>query len=195
MAGLALQSDLGADDLPGVEQAEQADSEPRTPPPRKRRGRGQRKSGKKPPQPKKTDTMKCKSCNKVKQSSEFYADQLSCKLCNSGKRALLRTADAQGCREAVQKFQSQNPDGFEAMQRAFNKERAEQAKTQGKIKFSCVLFMREWEKREGFRDAQLGEYMWEQEFYEFAGTAKMGFLSKAESQKLSRDGGGVMAPA
>ena len=137
MAGLASQSDLGADDLPGVEQAEQADSEPRTPPPRKRRGRGQRKSGKKPPQPKKTDTMKCKSCNKVKQSSEFYADQLSCKLCNSGKRALLRTADAQGCREAVQKFQSQNPDGFEAMQRAFNKERAEQAKTQGKIKFSC----------------------------------------------------------
>ena len=62
--------------VPGVEQAEQADSEPRAPPPRKRRGRGQRKSGKKPPQPKKTDTMKCKSCNKVKQSSEFYADQL-----------------------------------------------------------------------------------------------------------------------
>ena len=43
--------------------------------------------------------------------------------------------------------------------------------------------MREWEKREGFRDAQLGEYMWEQEFYEVAGAAKMGFLSKAESQK------------
>ena len=185
MAALALQSDLG-DDVRGLASAEAGDDEdvPRTPPPKKRRGKGTRKSGKKPPNPKhRPATLKCRDCNKVKPSAEFYEDQRVCKICNSGKRALLTTASAQGCREAAQAFAKKNPEAFDSMQKAHNKARAEQAREQGKVKFSCAVFMREWEKREGFRDAQLGEYMWEQEFYEFAAGAKMGFLSKPEREQ------------
>ena len=185
MAGLGLQSDLDAELSAG--NTDVVEPAPNTPPPRKKRGKGERKSGKKGPNPNKTATKRCRDCGKVKASSEFYEDQSRCKPCSGGARAMMRVAEVQGCKEAVASFKAKNPAGFEAMQRSFNKQWSDTAKSGSKINFSCLSFIREWEKREGFKDSELGEFMWEGEFMEFAQTAKMGFLSKPEREKLWQD--------
>ena len=176
VAGLGLQSDLDAE-LPAGN-TDVVEPAPNTPPPTKKRGKGERKSGKKGPNPNKTATKRCRDCGKVKASSEFYEDQSRCKPCSGGARAMMGRGAG---------FKANKSARFEAMQRSFNKQWSDTAKSGSKINFSCLSFIREWEKREGFKDSELGEFMWEDEFMEFAQTAKMGFLSKPEREKLWQD--------
>ena len=180
MAALALEKDLDDQD-PAAEET----PAPVTPQSKKKKKKkGQRKSGKKGANPDKPKpaSKKCTGCGKTKPCDEFHADQLKCKPCSAGSRSMLRAAESQGCKPMVLKLRTESPDADEAMEKAFNKERADQQKAGKKIKFSFVTFVREWQKREGFRGSEIGEFMWEQEYYEFAASAKCGYLSKPERE-------------
>ena len=156
---------------------------PKTPPPKKKRGTGMRKSGKKGPNPERRlpDSKKCTDCKKEKPMSEYYADQNRCKTCFSDGKALMRTAESQGVKQQVIDLRDKDPPAFAELQRSFNKSREEARKSAKKMKFNIGTFIKEYEKKMGFRDSRLGEMMWQKEFEEFAATAKMGFLTKEEA--------------
>ena len=182
MAGLSLESD--ADAQLEAETSELPDAEAAVvTPPKKKRGKGSRKSAKKGPNPNKQQSAvkKCNDCKKEKDQSLFYQDQNKCIDCFQNRKALLRVADVQGVKQDVLQLQDSDPPAFAELQRSFNKHRAEMTKETKKIKFSVVFFIREYEKRQGFRDSRVGEFIWEGEWTELAAGAKFGYMTKEEA--------------
>ena len=114
--------------------------------------------------------------------SEYYADQNRCKLCFSDSKALMRTAESQGCKKEVVDLRDKDPQAFAELQKAFSKTREDNRKLNRKMKFNVATFIKDYEKRKGFRDSRLGEMMWLQEWLEFAAAAKCGYLTKEEAK-------------
>ena len=175
MASLRLESDQLEDEMPPAEPA------PVTPP--KKTTKGKRKSSKKEKQ-QREDSKKCSECHKTKDAAAFNEDQNRCRDCFNDVRALYRVAKTQGCTAAVTELRTNSPRGFQALQKAFAKERDEVRRSGRKLKFQVHVFIQSLEKRAGFRSSEIGEMMWEGEFYAHCETAKMGFLSRQEANQL-----------
>ncbi|CAE7443624.1 unnamed protein product [Symbiodinium sp. KB8] len=180
---LALQSDVDAE--LGIPDHDHEAHQPvvQTPPKKQRKNAGQRKSGKKTKEPKQ-GFVQCSECGKSLPSTDFWEDQNRCKSCFNNSRSLLRIAKNQGCKVAVQKLKSEQPQAFQALNKAYGQHRLQQEKTGKKVKFAVTSFIVDWQKRQGFKGSATGEMMWEREFYEFAAGAKMGFLTSEESKAM-----------
>ena len=183
MACLSLESDADAELAAAQTGARLGKEAALTTPPKKKRGKGTRKSAKKGPDPSKEQpaSKKCTECKKEKAHDLFYQDQGRCIECSQNRKALLRVAEVQGAKKDVLQLQESDPDAFNELQRNFNKARSQMTKDSKRIKFSVVCFIREYEKRQGLRDARVGEFIWEGEWKEMAGGAKFGFLTAEEA--------------
>ena len=181
---LALQSDADSElGLPALTDPE-GEALVTTPPPKKsRKSKGQRKSSKKAKEPKQ-GLQQCGECGKSKPSNEFWEDQKSCKSCFNNTRSLLRIAKNQGVKPDVQKLKTEQPQAYQALNKAYAHFRLQQEKSGKKVKFSVTTFIVDWQRRHGFKGSKHGEMMWEKEFYEFAATAKMGYRTKEEARLM-----------
>ena len=126
---------------------------------------------------------KCKGCMKWKEEDEYNASQARCRDCYNDSRALLRVAERQGQKTALEKMEQDEPRMHSALLKAFMKERASAKKNATKIKFSICSFVVTYKAESGIRKRAEHEFMWEGEFKEWATkTAKGGFLSNQEAQ-------------
>ena len=121
-------------------------------------------------------------CGKWLLVSEFHCGQSKCKSCNNSIRQLQRSLDAQDCRTEVELLASNDEKQHIALLRSFSKAREKSKASSEKLKFNVRTWQAEWKAKEGTRKEEEGEMMWEGEFYEWAATAKAGFLSKTEMQ-------------
>ena len=119
-------------------------------------------------------------CSKWLATTDFYAGQSKCKECNAMNRHFQRCCDVQDCRQEVDGLSQADEEQHGAMMRAFAKERTRANTVGEKCKFNVKTWQIEWRSREGTRREDEGEMMWEAEYYEWAATAKAGFLSKQE---------------
>ena len=127
---------------------------------------------------------KCKSCAKWKDGSEYNQSQAKCKKCFNDSRSLLRVAERQQIRGDLVTMEENDPKQYQALLKSFAKERERCAKTGERLKFSLSSFKLAYKSETGLRTSEEGEMMWEGEFYEFAKSAKMGFLSKQEAEAM-----------
>ena len=128
------------------------------------------------------DWKKCKDCSKWKEAKvDFNTDQSRCKECFNHDRSLIRMAERQGCKKEIAQLQRDDPKQHTALLKAFVKEREASKKAGDKIKFSIKTFRISYQSRDGVRGEEVGEMMWEGEYFEFAKTAKAGFLSSEEA--------------
>lgn len=117
-------------------------------------------------------------------SSEFNADQAACKHCYNDARALARVAKAQGLESELEKMQAESGEKeYRALFKAYSKAREKSRRDGSKLKFNIATFRIEHKSRSGSLREAIGEMMWEGEYYEFAKTAKAGFLSEAEMKE------------
>ncbi|CAK9041292.1 unnamed protein product [Durusdinium trenchii] len=126
---------------------------------------------------------KCNSCTKWKLRKEaFNADQKKCKDCFNHIRSLHRVAASQKCGTDMKKLEEEDPKQYNALMKEFVKIREQSRKAGDKLKFSIQAFRVSWKSREGERKENVGEMMWEEEYYQWAKTAKAGFLSRQEAE-------------
>lgn len=131
-----------------------------------------------------SDWKKCGACSKWKNAHEdFNRDQKNCKGCFNHKRSLFRVAETQGCKKEVQTMETNDPKQFQALLKDFIKKREVSSKSGDKLRFSIQSFKISFQSREGERKENEGEMMWEQEYLEWAKTAKAGYLSPKEAQE------------
>ena len=128
------------------------------------------------------DWKKCTGCKKHKPCSCYHQDQNKCKDCFNHHRSLDRTAETQQCKDVLDKLKMDDEKQHDALVKAFVKHRDKMTNVGKTNDFSIKSFMLEYRARSGARKESVGEMMWEGEYYEFAKTAKAGYLSKAEAE-------------
>lgn len=132
------------------------------------------------------DFRKCSDCKKWQAPICFNEGQARCKTCYNNRRAFARCISVQGVSNTIMDLESRDPKQHNAMFAAFCKSRAITEKGIQKVKFSVHGFMQEWKASEGLRKEAVYEMMWEGEFFEFARSAKGGFLTDSEARDMWR---------
>ena len=128
---------------------------------------------------------KCVQCASwLEKAKEFHQGQSKCKECYNVARGLQRLAENQGMRQELDKMAESDGKLHAAILKQYAKDRDRAKKAALRLKFSIQTFVVEYRSRVGQYVAEEGEFMWEGEFYEFAKTAKMGFRTRAESEKM-----------
>lgn len=126
------------------------------------------------------DWKKCNCCKKFLDRDQFHEDQARCKKCSSTLRSIAALAKSQNFTAELEKMKQVDIKQYEALLRSFSKTREEASRLSQKIKFSLVTFREEYKSRSGVMNNAEAEMMWEGEYFEYAKTAKAGFLSEAE---------------
>ena len=126
---------------------------------------------------------KCKTCKAWKEPDDFNENQGSCKCCFNDGRSLRRLAERQKMKDDLSTMEKDDPHQYSALMKSFAKERAAAKKAGGNIKFSINAFKLTYRSRSGVRAEQVGEMMWEQEWYEESQRAKYGYLTRSEAEK------------
>ena len=121
------------------------------------------------------DYKKCNKCKKWLVLDCFHTDQGKCKVCAKRARAFDILVGNEGLCNEMGKMSKESPKEHEKIFGQYMKHMDEQEKSRAKIKFSLHCIVREYKASQGMREAAEYEMMWEQEYYEFAQTAKCGF--------------------
>ena len=161
----------------------------------KAKGKAKADTGKKPPKSPATGKRhspktqqaapaekKCQKCKKTLPIEDFHADQGRCKCCSKRVRGFTGLVSREGLNKEYEQMESDEPKEADRLYMAYCKHSNEQEKLVTKRKFSLHEYFREYRSRRGFRLAGVGEMMWEGEYYEWAKTAKAGFLSDTEAK-------------
>ena len=104
-----------------------------------------------------------------------------CKCCYNHRRSWSRYQEVQQCEEEVQAV-SDDAATQKFCFKAFCKNREQSKKDHKRQVFNLGKFIESWRSTRGLRSEHQGEMMWEGEYFEFAQTAKAGFLTKPERE-------------
>ena len=126
--------------------------------------------------------IKCSTCKKTKDSSDFHEGQARCKSCSSHARAWLRACEAQGIADKMAKLQKSDPKLYEQVMVKWIKERMKLDSVYQKVKFSIWEFVITVQQRTGLRKEVKRRMMWKEYFIQHAQKPKGGGLSEAEAQ-------------
>ena len=94
-----------------------------------------------------------------------------------------RLCDSQHVRKTVDELQAKDKKLHSAILRSFQKAREGAQKAGSKIKFGIQGFIEEYKSSQGVRREEVGEMLWEGEWYELSRQAKFGHLSRSEAEK------------
>ena len=86
------------------------------------------------------------------------------------------------CQE-LKDFETTDSKGHSNLIKSFAKERERVRRIGSRVKFQIKTFIMEWKSRRGVRKEDLGEMMWEGEFFEYGKSAAGGFKTREELEK------------
>ena len=84
--------------------------------------------------------IKCSTCKRTKDSSDFHEGQARCKSCSSHVRAWQRACEAQGISQKMTKLQQSDPKLYEQVMIKWIKERMKLDSVYQKVKFNIWEF-------------------------------------------------------
>ena len=125
---------------------------------------------------------KCNRCRKWLGIDDFNADQCRCKKCDKRIRSFARLTKNENVETDMTKMEKEQPKEYDKMFTQYCRHCDSIEKTQSKQQFAIHAVIREYKSKEGVRSHGEYEMMWEAEYFEWAGTAKAGFLSESEKK-------------
>ena len=124
----------------------------------------------------------CGDCDVWKFVQDFGKDQKACKSCVNCRRHLKTYVVDQNCEDEVEELRKNDRLGYKKFMAKFRKMKEAAQRTNEKVNFSVREFFEIYKATRGSRKQGIGELMWEGEYYEFAKTAKAGYLTRAEAE-------------